>query len=400
MARRWILLLWLLTGCTITPVHRYDLSVQLTNDSNRTLTVEGRSNLPEGAPLEAILSTPEDGLSVARARGEVRRGRYYLILDVTRAPGGQPLDLEVMFDPLLASATLRDKVGPAGVGMGGSLVEDRDGRNVLVKRLAVLLPMESREAALRNIDPSNPEAGIQRMESYVLRNPEDTQAAVHLALVLLHLREPERHPGSRAHALLSRALDLAPSLDYPPDARRWLTSLDTEQRELEAQRALRERMESANPRRMVQMNGVVIPGVQLGGVVMGTRPGRLFAQFWPEPFPSYQGTEVEVVRIKDLYDVHIGIDPVSRQIVSAATHSEFYRLQEGALGVGSLLQEVQEVYPRARGKYGPASVREDGTEISVGMADVGGLRFELTRHVDPQFRLPVVTVTGLEVYLP
>jgi hypothetical protein len=43
-------------------------------------------------------------------------------------------------------------------------------------------------------------------------------------------------------------------------------------------------------------------------------------------------------------------------------------------------------------------VREDGFEVSVGTADVGGLRFELTKEVDPQFRFPVVLVSGLEVY--
>ncbi len=387
------------TGCTITPVRRYDLSVQLTNDANRALAVEGRTNLPEGAPIEATLVTPDDGLTLSSSRGMVRRGRYYLVLDVQRAPGGQPLDLEVMFDPMLAPVDLREKVGPQGVGMGGPLAEERAGRTVLVRHVGVLFPMESREAALRSIDPTNPEVGVQRMESYVLRNPQDTQAAVVLALALIHAREPERHAGSRAHALLERALDLDPTGDYPVEARQWLTQMQTEARELEAQRVLRERMDNANPRRMVQTNSTVIPGEQLGGVKVGAPAGQLFAQFWPDHFPSYQGTEVETVAIKDLYDVKVGIDPRTKRIVSASTHSEFYRL-EGAVQVGSLLQEVREYYPSARPVYGDARVLADGTEESVGIADVGGLRIEVTRRVDPEFRLPVVTVSGFEVYAP
>lgn len=396
----WLLALALTTGCTITPVHRYDLSVELTNDANRALAVEGRTNLPEGAPIEAILSTPRDGLTVSTSRGKVKRGRYFLVLDVQRAPGGEALDLEVMFDPMLASLELREKVGPGGVGMGGPLTEERDGRTVLVRRLGVLFPMESREAAMRSIDPGNPQQGIQRMESYVLRNPTDTQAAVVLALVLLETSEPERHAGSRAHALLERAFDLNPTGTFPPEAREWLTRLQTEERELAAQRQLQERLANSNPRRIVQMNSSVIPGQQLGGVLVGRPAARLFAQFWPDHFPSYQGTQVETLSIKDLYDVQIGVDPVSKNIVSASTHSEFFRLEGGTLGVGSLLQEVQALYPSARPRYGQARVLEDGTEESVGVADVGGLRLEVTRRVDPEFRMPVATVSGLEVYSP
>lgn len=400
MRRLWLLGLIFATGCTITPVRRYDLSVQLTNDANRALAVEGRTNLPEGAPIEATLITPEDGLTLASARGMVKKGRYYLVLDVQRAPGGQPLDLEVMFDPMLAPITLREKVGPAGVGMGGPLAEERAGRTVLVRRMGVLFPMESREAALRAIDPTNPEVGIQRIESYVLRNPYDTQAAVQLALALLHSREPERHPGSRAHALLDRAIDLEPTADFPLEARQWLARLDREEREAEAQRQLQDRMSNLNPRRMAQLNSTVIPGTQLGGVRVGVPPGQLFAQFWPERFPSYQGTEVETIGIKDLYDVKIGVDPVTRNVVSATTHSDFYRLEGTGLGVGSLSQEVREVFPNARPEYGPTRTLPDGYEEAVGWADVGGLRIEFTKRTDPQFRLPVTVVSGLEVYAP
>lgn len=400
MRRLWILALLLATGCTITPVRRYDLSIDLTNDANRALSVEGRTNLPEGSPIEATLIHPEDGLTLASARGMVKRGRYFLVLDVQRAPGGLPLNLEVMFDPMLAPTALREKVGPAGVGMGGPLAEERAGRTVLVKRVGVFFPMESREAALRSLDPTNPEVGLQRMESYVLRNPSDTQAAVQLALALILVREPERHAGSRAHALLERALDLDPNAVYPSEARDWLIRLETEERDLEAQRRLRERMDNANPRRLVQMNSTVIPGVQLGGVKVGTPAGLLFAQFWPSHFPSYRGTEPEVVGIKDLYDVSISVDPTTRRIVSATSHDPFYRLEGSMLGVGSLLQEVREVYPSAKPVYGSPTVLADGTEQSVGVADVGGLRIEVVKRVDPEFRLPVTTVSGLEVYAP
>ncbi|MEW6277498.1 MAG: hypothetical protein AB1758_02665, partial [Candidatus Eremiobacterota bacterium] len=314
-------------SCTVTPVRRYHLGVEVVNDQNRILSVEGRTNLPDGAPIEALLLDPGADLTVSHGRGTVHSSRYFLQLDVSRAPGGERLDLEVRFDPMLAEPSVRRQVGPRGVGMGGELVEEEeDGRTVLVRRVGVVLPMEGREAAMRAVDPSNPEPGIRRMESYVLRNPQDSEAMVRLALVLLAHREPERHPGSRAHALLSRAYDLNPAGDFGSDAYRWNLYLGQAARELEAQRRIQDAMNQADPRRRLQQMAEVLPGEALGAVRLGVPAGTLFTRFWPDRFPSYQGDEVEKIRIRDLQDVEIGVDPHSRLIVSASTRSEFFRL--------------------------------------------------------------------------
>ncbi len=110
---RWLRILALLVvGCRPNWVRTYRLDFQTLNDGNRLLSIEGTTNLPTQAPLEAVL-TDNYGRQLARSQASVTpRANFSMVLDISAAPGGVPLTLEVRYDPQHAPVHVMARTAP------------------------------------------------------------------------------------------------------------------------------------------------------------------------------------------------------------------------------------------------------------------------------------------------
>lgn len=384
----------LLCACTVIPVRDYHLSVRILNDSNNLLVVEGDTNLPEGAPVEAGLYDG-DGRRLSSSRGLVEQGRYFVVLDVSTVPGFSHHTLVVSFDPLLASSEILDITGHRGEAMRGDLVEYQKGRNLLVSRTDVMLVVESRQAGYRELQEGDLAAAIRELESYLARNPHDTEAMISLGLAYLEWRQAERRVGTRAHVLLQRAIELAPESERAVEARLWISRLEAEERARRAEIAFR-RSVSVGPGSVFHSNKTVVPGEALGAIRLGMPYRALIRRLAPDNLPAFE-EGVETVSFSTFHGLTVGIDSETSKVVWASSDSEFFRL-DGDLGVGSLLQEFQGklkgVYTPA---YGPEKRLADGSFESFGVIRLDGLVLYVRRTRDAVVGIPVDTVVEIQV---
>lgn len=385
-----ILACCLLAGCTVRAVRDFELTARVLNDSNHLLVVEGNSDLPDGAPIEAVL-VDRDGRRLAASRGELRDSIYFVVLDVRRAPGFVPLTVEVAYDPLLAGAAVTETTGPRGEAMNGDQVEESHGRNRLVSRMDVVLVVSTRQAAMRELKG---EGSLRELEAYVARNPRDTIAMVELALAYLNWRPSERRMGSRAHALLVRAVQINPDTDMTVEARLWLSKLEAEERARQAHRAYRQAL-ATGPGGRFSTNSTVVPGKALGEIRLGMPLRALVRRFAPDGIPDLSGEGVVEIRFPEYHGLTVTVDKQSQQVVSA-TATGFFRLPSGA-GVGSLVQEFYSDYPRIRVAFGEPETQEDGTRVSYGAVRLKGLFLMLERRQGSGFGIPVDKVIEIGV---
>ena len=332
------------------------LEASVVNDSNRVLTVEGTAELPEGAPVVALLQEGERILG--RGRATLRHGRFFMTLDVERVPGNTPLDLEVAFDPLGAPGPVLREVGSEGERMVGDQVEEEGGRLRVVDRLAVVLPMSRRDAALRQVQAGDLVEGAAGLEAVVAQVPEDLEAATWLALARLQRNPAERKPGSTSHRALVAAWEAGLGEPARSEARAWLDRLDRAGQEEAREQARRDDL-----RRQQEARLEIRPGRSLAGVELGMPAGTVFARYTPDRFPAFRGG-TETVRLPDL-GVEVELDGLTRRVTRVSTSDPRFRLP-GDLGVGSPLQAFQERFPGGFGTFPPLQRGPEGVRRARG----------------------------------
>ena len=385
MRKFWFILLALLVGCSITRVRPYHLTVSLTNDSNRLLTVEGETNLPEEAPIEAAIYE-ESGRRLLVHQTKVQDGSFFVLLELSKLAGYTPYRLEVAFDPLLASGDTTGLTGARGEAMTGDQVEFESGRYRLVEKFSLTLSGEGK-ALVQHHDPA---VMVKQLEKLVEDNPEDLELKLQLALALLRWSESERRPGTRAHLLLNEVIATRENSTEAETAKMWIGRLEAEEKARRAEAALREDM--AGKGRFVKRTRVV-PGESLGAIRLGMPYRVLGRRFRPVRRPSFAGDGVATIEFKDFKGVSVGVDRQTRRVVWASSTDPFFRM-DGGYGVGSLVQEVPGLKTP---KFGPEETDDEGNRVSYGVRAKRGVEFTIERKKDPVTRFPIDSIAEIRV---
>jgi hypothetical protein len=383
------MLLWgwlLLAGCHLTWVRPVRLDLELTNDRNELLSVEGNTNLPDGALLEARL-TQADGRRWAVGRGWVRAGRYFMVLEVSRCPGFKPLNLDVIFDPLTASSEVQRVVGQRGEAMSGDLLVESHDRYLIVKRTRVILTMSARAMALRRLQQGD--GDVADLQSYLVRHPNDAESLIGLGLAYLKHRPSENHVHSEAYKFLQQGVAARPASNaLEMEARLWLSRLDEKARR-EAEERERRKAPTFSSRFVTE--NLISPGQALGAFQLGMsqqflglsfrlRPTGRPGEFTVDPLPGLLLTFNE------------------NGLLSKAASTEVrYRTQEG-IGPGSDVQDLLRVLPALQIEWSEPEIKEDNRAHRQATVRLQGLTLLLEQSYDPAFPLRESTVKQVEVY--
>lgn len=383
-------------GCGVLGSFPASVEVHLVNDSNQILALEGTARLPDSAPVSVEIRDADR--SLVHGASTVRRGRFFLTLDVARAPGNKPLLLEVVFDPRQAPEEVLAEVGPDGRWMVGEQVhEEEDGRYRVVQAVQVVLPMSRRDAAIRQVQAGDLAAGIAGLEPVVAQERDDLEARAWLALARLQRDPGERIPGSTSHRDLSAAVR---SKSLPGMLRSqvssWLARLDREAAILANKQAWeRERRRLQAQREQERWR--VRPGRSMAGVELGLEGRVLFAAYPPASLPA-PVDGLRRVHLPDL-DVEVDLEAQTHRVVRVRTTSERFRLP-GQLGVGVPLLAFREHHPDMVATLGPVERDQDGQRTARGEAWLAeGLVLEYERtFAGPGLALDIVV--GMSVVPP
>lgn len=380
---------WLaLAGCHMTWVRSIRLQVQLTNDRNELLTVEGDTNLPDGALIEARLSQ-KDGRRWAGGRGWVRQGHYFVVLEINRCPGFRPLNLDVFFDPVLASASVQQVVGTRGEAMSGDLLVESHDRLLVLKRTRVMLTMSARDMALRRLQQGD--GDVEELQSYLTRHPNDAESLIGLGLAFLKHRPSQQYVNSDGYKLLQQGILNKPASNaLEMEARLGLARLDEKARR-EAEE--RERRQAPTYSSRFVNETLIRPGQALGAFRLGMGHQFLAMSFRMRPTQIKSQYTIDV--IPGLVLTFAGEDGALER---ASTTDIRYRTQEG-IGPGSDVEELQRVLPSLKIEFGPARVGDDGRAHRYTTVELRGLKLLLEQSYDPAFPLPESTVKQVEVFV-
>ncbi len=385
----------LMAGCGCLRSRSVHLETALVNDGNRLLTIEGTGDLPEGSPISVVLKDGER--LVGRSRSTVRRGRFFATLDVSQAPGNVALLLETSFAPRSAPEEIQREVGAEGQWMVGDQVEEEGGAWRLVDHVRLILPMNRRDAAIRQVQRGDLVAGIAGLQSVVGQVADDPEAAAWLALARMQRIPAERQAGSTAHRNLAKAWRLS-RLPEPlrQEARTWLTRLGREEALLARKQAWeRERRQARASRERRRWQ--VEPGRAMAGVEIGAEASKVLAEFMPDRMPDFSAGN-PTVRLPSR-DVEVELDAGTRRVVRVFSTSEGFRLP-GDLGVGVPLLVFQERFPGVQVAYGPVQTAPDGTRMARGEAVLEeGLVLLVERHYG-ELGLTFDMVVGMGVVAP
>lgn len=380
--------IWLaLAGCHLTWVKPIRLEVRLTNDRNELLTVEGDTTLPDGALVEARL-TQNDGRRWATGRGWVHRGHYYIVLEVNRCPGFKPLNLDVFFDPLLASASVQQLVGMRGEAMSGDLLVESHDRILVLKRTRVILTMSARDMAVRRLQQGD--GDVAELQSYLVRHPNDAESLIGLGLAYLKHRPSQQHVHSEAYKLLQQGVLGKPASNaLEMEGRLWIARLD-EKAKREAEERERRKAPTYSSRFVSEV--LIRPGQALGAFQLGMGEQFLRMSFQLRPTETRGQFTIDAVPGLSLTFTEGGT------LVRASTTDTHYRTQEG-IGPGSDLEELLRVIPNLPVEFGSPETGEDGRAHRYAKVELKGLNLYLEQSYDPNFPLPESTVKQVEVYL-
>ncbi len=384
--KRWLAsIALLLCACTITPVTHFELEAKLINDANRLLTVEGRSNLPEGSPLEVGVFEGERRLILEQAR--VEEGRFYALVDLTPLNGQTPYRVEVAFDPLLAEAEVTDLTGARGEAMNGEQVEYKNGRYRLVDEFALTLSGSGMSLAYHE----DPAVLVKQLEKLCSERPDDVEYQLQLALALLRWSEGERRPGTRADRILHRVIESVPNSTQAETAKMWIGRLEAEEQARRAEAELNEQIAGGG---LFTRRRRVVPGQSLGAIRLGMPYRALGRRFKVKRRPRFDSDEeVITVEFKDFKGVSVGVDSATRKIVWASTTDPFFKL-DGGYGAGSVIQEV----PGLRTpKFGPFGYDDEGFEVAYGVVSRPGIEFTIARKKDPVTKFPLDVVDEIRI---
>jgi hypothetical protein len=380
------------TGCQFVRVHKIELSADIVNDDDTLLTVEGQTNLPDGAEVEAILSDTR-GRRLAFERGQVSHGKYFSVLDISQAPGFRILSLEVFFDPLTASAQVQGLTGSRGEAMSGPLIEDSHERQIAIVRRRLMLQMSPREAMLRKLGSGD--GDMSELESLLTRHPDDPEILIGLGLAYLKQRPSERHPNSRAEVFIKQGIALHPrSRQLELQARLWLSRLEAEAREVAEQEARAQHTQPADP---FHTQSEIRPGEGMGAFHLGM-PGRFIRRHFllEEEAGAVNATE-DRYALTDLRGVEVGLDRTTGNLTSLATTDPRFKTSAG-VGVGLLIEDVRKSIPAVGAiAYGPEEKRADGRLYIQGKVELNGLTLTFERNTNPVFPVPMERVIKVEV---
>ena len=381
-----VCLVWL-TGCHLTWVRPVHLDVQVTNDRNELLTVEGRCNLPDDAVLEARL-LEKGGRRWAYGRGSVKDGHYYIVLEVSRCPGFRPLNLDVYFDPLLASAKVQRVTGERGEAMRGDQLFESHGRIMLLMRQRVVLTMSARQVFIRRLQGGD--GVVEELQSYLVRHPGDPESLIGLGLAFLKQRPSQHHVNSEAYKMLLEGIKNKPASNaLEMEARLWVARLD-EKAQREAAERERQKIPSYSSRYLDDV--LIRPGHSLGAFELG-----MGFQFLSLSFRLQPTDQVGVYTINEFPGLTLTFDGPYGPLVKVATQSERYRTQEG-IGPGSEWEAVRRILPELTVTYSPVEIREDGRAYANATVPLRGLNLLIEQSYDPNFPIPEQLVKEVEVF--
>ncbi len=379
---------WLaLAGCHLTWVKPIQLNVRLTNERNELLTVEGETSLPDGAIMEARL-TQDDGRRWAVGRGWVRRGHYYIVLEINRCPGFKPLTLDVYFDPLLASSDVQRVVGMRGEAMSGDLLVESHDRFLVLKRTRVILTMSASDLAARRLLQGD--GDVNELQSYLVRHPNDAASLIGLGLAYLKHRPSQQYVQSEAYKMLLQGVRGKPASNaLEMEGRRWIARLD-EKAKREAEERERRKAPTYSSRFLNQTQ--IRPGQALGAFQLGMGEQFLRMSFRLRPTETKGQFAIDVLPGLLLSFTEGG------SLVRASTSDTRYRTQEG-IGPGSDVEELQRVMPGLTIQFSPPVTEADGRAHRYATMELKGLNLYMEQSYDPSFPLPESTVKRVEVYL-
>lgn len=397
-----LLLLWC-SGCAgERPPFKVEMSFQATNTADHILVVEGSTNLPAGSPLKAELQT-RDGRVLLRDSDAVSHQKFYFDFDLNGLDGLSLYQVRVRFDPQTAPLGVRQVTGLWGESLEGSGVREVDSRRIVERKLEVMLTAGSLGQDWEGRDFGAMEVSersrlIAQLEKVVEDKPEDRNAKLALARAYIAADPRELASGTRAYGLLKEvtARDADDLLSH--QAGKILAGVES--KESKAREVAEQRQKLARGDKF-RREKTIWPGRSVGAFNLGAQYRILARHLKLDTPPDFSDPEREAIaRPTDIPGLELRFDSRTRRISSIRVTGERFTLPE-KLGVGSLLQELQEAYgkeavPTPKFRY--EKTKADGHAIYRGVVVAQGLEFEIVRSVDPVFGLPVDKVVSITVF--
>lgn len=373
-----------------------------TNTADHILVVEGKTNLPGGSPLKAELRT-RDGQVLLRDSAVVHHNKFYFDFDLDSLQGLNLYQLYIKFDPQTSPLGVRQVTGMWGEALEGPGVKMVDRRRVFERKVEVVLAAgtagedwEGRDFA--SMEPSERNRIVTQLEKQLEEKPADRNAKLALARAYIAGDPRELSSGTRAYALLKEITN-SDDEDHTGSQALKITA-GIEAKELKTKQAAEQREKLARGDKY-RTEKTIWPGKAIGAFQLGSSYRVLARHLKVDKPPDFSGGEgVTRVAPKGFPGIELRFDKATRRVVSIRTTSEKFILPE-KLGVGSLLQELQEAYGREAvptPNFRFETTRADGRAIYRGTSTASGLEFEIVRQVDPTFGLPLDKVEAVTVF--
>ncbi len=387
--KRLLLLACLSAGCHLTWVKRIDLNLSVLNDHNELLVVEGQCNLPDDAILEARLRD-KGGRRWAYGQGRVQAGRYYVVLEISRCPGFRPLDLDVYFDPIAASAKVQRVTGDLGQALAGPYVVESKGRALIMRQKKVMLTMSARQMRIRKLVAGD--GDVDDLHSYLVRHPNDAESLIGLGLAYLKQRPSQHYVNSEAYKMLKDGLLQKPTATaLEMEARLWIARLDDKERR---EREERERQKAPSYHARFQDEHLIRPGQAVGAFQLG-----MPYQFLAVSFKLVATDQPTVFELQDFPGLRLTLSQPYGSVVAIATRDERFHTQEG-IHPGSELSELLAVLPDTQVDFGDRETRADGRVYDFATVRLAGVRLLIERSYDPMLPIPRPVISEIEVVKP